>query len=172
MTNCSEGNLELALRLIMRKYQSRLYQHIRRMVIDHDESDDLMQTTFIKVWENLSKFRNDASLYTWIYRIATNECLNHLSKKRKRFFIPIHDISGELESKLIAEASNSAHQIEVKLQKALLSLPDKQRLVFNMRYYEDIKYEEMAQILNTSVGALKASYHHAYKKVEKIIEQL
>ncbi len=140
------------------------------MVIDHDDADDLTQEVFIKVWKNLENFRQDAQLYTWVYRIATNECLTFLSSKRKRFFLPILDITEELANKIDTSPEISGDEIQLKLQKALLRLPDKQRLVFNMRYYDELKYEEISEILGTSVGALKASYHLAAKKIEEFLK--
>lgn len=156
--------------MLVRAYQERVYWHIRKMVIDHDESDDLVQEVFIKVWKNLDGFREDARLYTWIYRIATNECLNHLRKKKNRFFLPIGDVTGELMGRLESQRSPDASEVEMKLQKALLQLPDKQRMVFNMKYFDDMKYDDMAEITGTSVGALKASYHHATKKIEEFLQ--
>ncbi len=140
------------------------------MVIDHDDADDLVQEVFVKVWKNLDKFREDSRLYTWIYRIATNECLNFLQRKKKRFFLPIHDVAGELTGKLDAAILLDGDAIEMKLQKALLKLPDKQRLVFNMKYFDDMKFDEISEITDTSVGALKASYHHAVKKIEEFLK--
>ncbi len=139
------------------------------MVIDHDDADDLVQEVFIKVWNHIGNFREDAQLYTWLYRIATNESLNFLRKKRNKFFLPIHDIQGELSRKLESDHYIDGDELQKKLEKALLHLPDKQRLVFNMKYFEDMKYEEIAKITNTSVGALKASYHHAVKKIEELL---
>ncbi|GAB4243822.1 MAG: RNA polymerase sigma factor [Ekhidna sp.] len=155
--------------LLVREYQERIYWHIRKMVIDHDDADDLVQEVFVKVWRNLDKFREDAKLYTWIYRIATNECLTFLNKKKKRFFVPIHDLQGELTQKLESDAPMDGDEIKLKLQKALLTLPDKQRMVFNMKYFDEMKFADIAEITNTSVGALKASYHHAVKKIEKYL---
>ena len=154
---------------LVRKYQQKVYWHIRKMVVDHDDADDLTQDVFIKIWKNLEKFRQDAQLYTWIYRIATNECLNFLSSKRRKFFLPLNDVAAELSQKLDTCPDLEGDEIQLRLQKALLQLPDKQRLVFNMRYYEELKYEEISQILGTSVGALKASYHHAAKKIEDFL---
>jgi RNA polymerase sigma-70 factor (ECF subfamily) len=156
--------------LLVRKYQQKLYWHIRKMVIDHDDADDIAQEVFVKIWHHLDKFRADAQLYTWIYRIATNECLNFLRKKRKRYFLPIHDIQGELTQKIESGAYLDGNEIQIKLQKALLTLPDKQRLVFNLKYFDDLKYEEMAEITGTSIGSLKASYHHAVKKIEDFLK--
>ena len=140
------------------------------MVIDHDDADDLVQESFLKIWKNINSFREDAQLYTWIYRIATNECLNFLRKKKNRYFIPIHDVSKELASKLDSGNLMDGDEINVRLQKAILKLPDKQRMVFNMKYFDEMKYEEISEITDTSVGALKASYHHAVKKIEEFLK--
>lgn len=156
-----------AFNLLVRKYQQKIYWHIRKMVIDHDDADDLTQETFVKVWQNLHTFQGNSQLYTWIYRIATNECLNFLRKKKQKFFLPIADISKELLRKLETDPYISGDEVSIRLQKALLKLPEKQRLVFNMKYFDDLSYEEISEILGTSVGALKASYHHAVKKIEE-----
>ena len=140
------------------------------MVVDHDDADDLVQEIFVKVWKNLDKFRQDAQLYTWVYRIATNECLNFLRKKKTRFFVPIHDLQNELAQKLDSSPDISGDEIQLRLQKALLKLPDKQRLVFNMKYFDEMKYDEISKITETSVGSLKASYHHAVKKIEQMLK--
>lgn len=155
--------------LLIRAYQQRVYWHIRKMVIDHDDADDLTQEVFIKIYKNLESFREDAQLYTWIYRITTNECLSFLQKKKRRFFLPIGDVSKELMGKLDNSSHVSGDEIQLKLQKALLTLPDKQRLVFNMKYFDDLSYEDISEITNTSVGALKASFHHAVKKIEDFL---
>jgi len=160
----------LAFNQLVRKYQQKVYWHIRKMVIDHDDADDLTQEVFLKVWKNLENFRQDSQLYTWLYRIATNECLTFLSSKRYKFFLPLNDVTAELSEKLDTSATISGDEIQLKLQKALLRLPDKQRLVFNMKYYDDLKYEEISEILGTSVGALKASYHLAVKKIEEYLK--
>lgn len=156
--------------LLVRKYQQRVYWHVRKMVIDHDDTDDLTQEIFIKVHGAIDRFREDAQLFTWIYRIATNECLSFLNKKRRRFFLPIEDITDELQLKVEA-ASPGGDEIQKKLQLALVKLPDKQRLVFNMKYFEDMSYEEMSKVTDTSVGALKASFHHAVKKIEDFLNE-
>lgn len=155
--------------MLVRSYQQRVYWHVRKMVIDHDDADDLTQEVFIKIHRYIDTFREDSQLFTWIYRIATNECLTFLNKKKKRFFLPIGDVEGELNAKLDSSPHVTGDEIEKKLQKALLTLPDKQRLVFNMKYFEDLSYEQIAKITNTSVGALKASYHHATKKIEEFL---
>ena len=157
--------------LLVREYQERIYWHVRKMVVDHDDADDLTQDIFVKVWKNLDKFREDAKLYTWIYRIATNECLTFLNKKKKKFFIPINDVSAELSNKIDEGHNLDGDEIQLKLQKALLKLPDKQRLVFNMKYFDEMKFTEIAEITETSVGALKASYHLAVKKIEENLKQ-
>ena len=155
--------------LLVRAYQQKVYWHIRKMVIDHDDADDITQEVFIKIHKHIDGFREDSQLYTWIYRISTNECLSFLQKKKRKFFLPIGDITGELRSKLDSSSHVSGDEIQLKLQKALLMLPDKQRLVFNMKYFDDMTYEEISEITNTSVGALKASFHHAVKKIEEFL---
>ena len=134
------------------------------------DADDLTQEVFIKVWKHLENFRQDSQLYTWLYRIATNECLNFLKSKKRKFFLPINDVSAELSAKIDQSDLIDGDEIQLKLQKALLKLPDKQRLVFNMKYYDELKYEEISEILGTSVGALKASYHLAVKKIEEFLK--
>jgi RNA polymerase sigma factor (sigma-70 family) len=151
--------------LLVRAYQQRVYWHIRKMVIDHADADDLTQETFIKVHHAVERFREDSRLFTWIYRIATNECLNFLARKRRRYFLPIGDVEKELQTK-VQQADLGGDEIQKKLQLALVKLPDKQRLVFNMKYFDDMSYEEISAITATSVGALKASFHHAVKKIE------
>jgi RNA polymerase sigma factor (sigma-70 family) len=156
--------------LLVRQYQQRVYWHVRKMVIDHDDADDLTQEIFIKIHKYIDGFREDSQLFTWIYRIATNECLSFLNKKKRRFFLPIEDITEELCAKVDASPDMDGDEIQKKLQKAILKLPDKQRLVFNMKYYDDLPYEAISEITKTSVGALKASYHHAVKKIEGFLE--
>jgi RNA polymerase sigma factor (sigma-70 family) len=158
-----------AFNLLLKKYQQKLYWHIRRMVIDHDDADDLIQDTFVKVWKNLPGFRSDAQLYTWMYRIATNECITFLNKKKQKNNIPLDDVSYELADTLADSSYFNGDQAQLKLQQAILTLPEKQRLVFNMKYYDDMKYEEMSEVLGTSVGALKASFHLAVKKIESFL---
>jgi len=161
-----ESSQNNAYHLIVQKYKERLYWHIRRMVISHEDADDVLQNTLIKAWKGLSNFKAESKLYTWLYRIATNEAITFLNQKKKRFFIPIVDIEKELAQSLESDEYYTGDEIQLKLQKAILTLPEKQRLVFNMKYYEEMKYEEISKILDTSVGALKASYHHAVKKIE------
>jgi RNA polymerase sigma factor (sigma-70 family) len=162
-------NPDYAFNLLVSKYQQQLYWHIRRMVISHDDADDLVQDVFIKIWKGLDTFRGDAGLYTWMYRIATNEALTFLKKKRTRYFLPLVDVEQNLAEQLEADVYYDGNEIEKTIQKAILSLPEKQRIVFNLRYYDQMKYEDMAKVLDTSEGALKASYHHAVKKIEKFI---
>jgi RNA polymerase sigma factor (sigma-70 family) len=156
----------LAFSKLVNTYQERLYWHIRRIVIDHDDADDVLQNTFIKVFKNLHNFREDSQLFTWLYRIATNESISFLKKQRKHIFVSMDDVAHSLSSKLEADPQLSGDAIQLKLQQAILKLPNKQRLVFNMKYFEEMKYEEMSEVLGTSMGALKASYHHAVKKIE------
>jgi RNA polymerase sigma-70 factor (ECF subfamily) len=162
---------EQGFTFLVKKYQQRIYWHIRKMVIDHDDTDDILQEVFIKVWKNIDKFREDSSLYTWIYKIATHECLNFLSRQKQRSMYSISDAGTELNNKLDHSSYIDGKEIQMKLQKALLKLPDKQRLVFNMKYFDDMKYEEIAEITETSVGGLKASYHLAVKKIEEYLSE-
>ncbi|MBI4931727.1 MAG: sigma-70 family RNA polymerase sigma factor [Bacteroidetes bacterium] len=156
--------------LLVRKYQQKVYWHIRRIVIDHDDANDVTQETFVKVWKNLDNFKEEAQLFTWIYRIATNEALSFLRKKRNKFFIPIINVENKLANSLKDDNFFSGDDIQLKLQQAILKLPEKQRIVFNMKYYDELKYEEMSAVTGTSVGALKASYHFAVKKIEEYIK--
>jgi RNA polymerase sigma-70 factor (ECF subfamily) len=157
--------------LLVRAYQQKVYWHARKMVVDHDDADDVTQEVFIKVHRHIDRFREDARLYTWIYRIATNECLNFLQKKKRRFFMPIGDVEGELAEKLDHAPGLNGEEIQLRLQKALLTLPAKQRIVFNMKYFDDLTYEDISEATGTSVGALKASYHHAVKKIEEFLNK-
>ncbi|GAB3636163.1 RNA polymerase sigma factor [Hymenobacter arcticus] len=159
----------LAFNQLIRKYQQKVYWHVRKMVVDHADADDLTQDVFVKVWKNLANFRQDAALFTWIYRIATNECLSFLQSKRRKFFLPLNDVGAELAAKMEADPAIAGDEIELRLQRAILRLPDKQRLVFNLRYYDEMPYEQMAEVTGTSVGALKASYHHAARKIEEYV---
>ncbi len=156
---------------LVNTYQERLYWHIRRMVIDHDDADDVLQNTFIKAFKNLDRFREDSQLYTWLYRIATNESITFLKKQRKNMFVSMDEVAHSLSSKLESDPEMSGDAIQLKLQQAILTLPNKQRAVFNMKYFEEMKYEDISEVTGTSVGALKASYHHAVKKIEAFIKQ-
>ena len=162
----TEGKKELAFRLLVKNYQQRLYWHIRKIVVSHDDADDLMQNVFIKVWKNIDSFREDSSLFTWLFRIATNESLSFLQQKKRRNIFSFDGVSDYLVETYESDAHFEGEELQKRLQLAVLKLPEKQRLVFNMKYYDEMKYEEIAEILKTSVGALKASYHHAVKKIE------
>jgi RNA polymerase sigma-70 factor (ECF subfamily) len=163
-------NPNYAFNLIVRKYRERLYWHIRKIVIVHDDADDVLQNTLVKAWSALSDFRGDAQLFTWLYRIATNEALTFLKNKRTKFFLPLVDVESQLKNKLEDDPYFDGNELQRQLQKAVLSLPEKQRIVFNMKYFDELKYEEISEILGTSVGALKASYHHAVKKIEELMD--
>ncbi|MEZ5172367.1 MAG: RNA polymerase sigma factor [Bacteroidia bacterium] len=156
--------------LLVRQFQQRLYWHIRKMVLDHDDADDILQNVFIKAYNGLDKFRGESKILTWLYRIATNESITFLNSKKKRFFVPIVDVENQLSQNLETDSYFNGDKIQMKLQQAILTLPEKQRLVFNLKYFEEMKYEEMSEILGTSVGALKASYHHAVKKIEEFFK--
>jgi RNA polymerase sigma-70 factor (ECF subfamily) len=161
---------EQAFTSIIRKYQERLYWHIRRMVVDHDDANDVLQNVFIRVWNGLENFREDAQLYTWLYRIATNESLTFMEQQKKRSAVSLSDVESGLSNKIKADKHFDANKLEWKLQLAIQQLPEKQRIVFSLRYYDEMPYEEMSKVLDTSEGALKASYHHAVKKIEDYIK--
>ncbi len=157
---------EKAYTTIVKKYQEKLYWHIRRMVVDHEDANDVLQNVLIRVWKGLENFREDSQLYTWLYRIATNECLTHLEQQKKKAVVSLSDVESGLSNKIKAEQNFDANKLEWKLQLAIQQLPEKQRVVFSLRYYEEMPYEKMSRVLETSEGALKASYHHAVKKIE------
>lgn len=156
--------------VLIETYQRRVYGIVRKMVIIHEDADDIVQNTFLKAFRHISKFNGDSSLFTWLYRIATNESLNFLEKRKRYYFLPIDDHQKAMESHLDSSPYISGDDIERALQKLILKLPEKQRLVFNLKYYEDLSYEEISQITDTSIGSLKASYHHAMKKIERSIK--
>ena len=160
---------EQAFTAIIRKYQEKLYWHIRRMVVDHDDANDVLQNVFIRVWNGLENFREDSQLYTWLYRIATNESLTFLEQQKKRAAVSLSDVETGLSNKIKADKYFDPNKLEWKLQLAIQQLPEKQRAVFTLRYYDEMPYEEMSRVLETSEGALKASYHHAVKKIEDYI---
>lgn len=166
----NENTRNQALEILIDTYQQRLYWHIRKIVISHDDSDDVLQNTYIKIWKGLEHFKGDSALFTWIYRIATNEALTFLKQKQRKETISIHPIEYQLSKSLEADQYFKSDEIQLKLQQAILQLPEKQRIVFNMRYFDEMPYEEMSDILETSVGALKASYHHAAKKIEEMLK--
>ena len=162
-----EGGREEAFRLLVRSYQERLYWHIRRMVLDADDADDCLQNTFLKAWRSLENFRGDAQLYTWLYRIATNETLSFLSRQQTR-----GEYAGlEAADRLPSDPWFDGDQVQTALHQAIAKLPPKQKAVFLLRYFEEMPYEKIAQVLETSEGALKASYHHAYEKVKAWIKE-
>ena len=165
----NEATREAAFTRIIKKYQEKLYWHIRRMVLEHEDANDVLQNMFIKVWKGLENFREDSQLYTWLYRIATNESLTFLQQQKKRRSFSINDEENNLINKLQADKHFDATKLEWKLQMAIQKLPEKQKAVFNLRYYDEMPYEEMSRVLDTSEGALKASYHHAVKKIEDYI---
>lgn len=157
---------------LVKKYQERLYWQVRRMVLDHDDTHDILQEIFIKVWRNLDRFQRKSSLFTWLYRIATNETLSWIDRQKRRATVPWDgEEAGFFHSRLVAQKGFDARKLEWKLQEAITRLPEKQRLVFQLRYYEEMPYDQMAEILETSTGSLKASYHHAVKKVEDYIKK-
>jgi RNA polymerase sigma-70 factor (ECF subfamily) len=163
---------DLAFNELVLKYQERLYWHIRKIVINHDDTDDVLQNTLLKVWKNIDNFREESTLFTWLYRIATNESLTFINQKKRHSLAPMNEVSDFLQQNLEADEYFDGDDIQKKLQQAILRLPDKQRLVFNMRYFDEMPYQEISDILETSVGALKASYHHAARKVEEYLSNL
>jgi RNA polymerase sigma factor (sigma-70 family) len=160
---------EKAFTAIIKKYQEKLYWHIRRMVVEHEDANDVLQNVFIRVWNGLDNFREDSQLYTWLYRIATNECLSYLEQQKRKSTASLDEMESGLSNKVIADKYFDPNKLEWKLQLAIQQLPDKQRVVFTLRYYDEMPYEEMSRVLDTSEGALKASYHHAVKKIEDYI---
>lgn len=165
-----EATKEQAFTRIVKKYQERLYWHIRRLVVTHEDANDVLQNVLIKVWNYLENFRGESNLYTWLYRIATNETLTFLDREKRRKSVSISDYDNGLSNKLYSESGFDANKLEWKLQQAIQSLPEKQRVVFTLRYYDEMPYDEMSKVLDTSAGALKASYHHAVKKVEEFLK--
>ncbi|MEY2629275.1 MAG: polymerase sigma-E factor [Bacteroidota bacterium] len=155
-----------AFQKLLREYQRPLYNHIRNIVLNHDDADDVVQNTFIKVFQNLKNFKGESKLFSWMYRIATNEAITFIHQKAKKNGITSEALQSKIVDNLKADTYFDGNDIQLKLQKAIALLPEKQQLVFKMKYFEEIKYEDMSEILGTSVGALKASYHHAVKKIE------
>ncbi|RKT00327.1 RNA polymerase sigma factor [Flavobacterium sp. 123] len=158
-----------AFQKLLSTYQKPLYNHIRNIVLNHDDSDDVLQNTFIKIFQYLKNFKGDSKLFSWMYRIATNEALTFLSQKAKMNGISTEALQNKTIDNLKADVFFDGNEIQLKLQKAIAKLPEKQQLVFKMKYFEELKYEEISGILGTSVGALKASYHHAVKKIETFV---
>ena len=166
------GKEEYAFNLLVRKYSERLYWHIRQLVLDHEQTNDLLQNTLVKAWKYLPDFRGDSKLFTWLYRIATNEVLNYLRKKKLMSLISFGNISASMERKIDEDPSFNGDTIQRELHKAIQRLPEKQRLVFSLRYFDEMKYEDISEITGTSTGALKASYHHAYNKIKEELQKL
>lgn len=166
----NEKTRELAFQSLVKLYQERLYWHIRKIVIDHDDADDVLQNTFIKVWRSIDKFREESTIYTWLYRIATNESITFINSNKRRSLVPMNDTSEFLLNNLTSDPYFEGDEIQLRLQEAILKLPEKQRIVFNLKYFDEMKYEDMSQVLDTSVGALKASFHHAAKKIEEYLK--
>jgi len=163
-----ERSRNMSVHYMIKKYQRRLYWHIRKIVIDHDDTDDVLQNTFIKAWKGMGSFKEDSKLYTWLYRIATNESISFL--RQKKLHTPIDTVEAQLSRDLESDTFFKGDEIQMRLQKAILALPEKQRIVFNMRYYDETPYDEMSEILETSASALRASYHLAAKKVEDYLK--
>ena len=160
---------DIAFRQLMTQYKERLYWHIRKIVISHDDADDVLQNTFIKVYRNIDKFNAESKLFSWMYRIATNESITFINKRAKSQNVDISEMQYKLAESLEADVYYDGDEMQLKLQKAVAQLPQKQQLVFNMKYFDDMKYQDISDVLETSVGALKASYHHAVKKIEHIL---
>ena len=163
---------EDAFRTLVRENKSRLYNHIRKIVLIHDDTDDVLQNTFLKIWKGLDGFREESKLTTWMFRIATNESLSFIEKRKNELRLNIEEVQADMINRMKADPWFNGDELQENFQKAILSLPEKQRLVFNMRYFDELHYEEISEIVGTSVGALKASYHLAMKKIEKYIRDI
>ena len=162
---------ETAFNKLLSDYKERLYWHVRKIVIDHNDADDVLQNTFLKVFENINNFKGNSSIYTWMFRIATNESLNYINKKAKKLGVSNEEWIVKKSDKLESDPYFEGGEMELKLQKAISRLPEKQRIVFNMRYFEEMKYKKISEILRTSEGGLKASYHHAVKKIKNFLNE-
>lgn len=159
-----------AFRMLVDKYKEKLYWHIRKIVINHEDTDDILQNTFIKIWQSLKEFRYESRLYTWMYRIATNEAINFLNEKKRKVYGNSESITQMLENSLEGDVYFNGDNIQKELQKAILQLSERQRLIFNMKYFDDMTYEDIAEILEVAVGTLKATYHNAVKKIEECMK--
>lgn len=166
-----ESTQKQGFEMIVTRYSEQLYWQIRRMVLSHEDANDLLQNTFIKAWMNLNYFRAEAKLSTWLYRIALNECLSFLNKQRAAVTVSLDAPEADALQRLESDPYFSGDKAQMALQKALLALPEKQRMIFNLKYYQEMKYKEMSEIFGTSVGSLKASYHHAVKKIERFLSE-
>ncbi len=162
-------DLKKGFSMIVEIYSSKLYWHIRRLVILHEDANDALQNTFINAWRNIMKFRNESSIYTWLFTISTNEALAIINKRVRMAETPLDDLNSYFANSMEGSTWFDGDEAQIRLQNAILQLPEKQKIVFNMKYFGEMKYEDMSKILNTSVGALKASYHHAVKKIENIL---
>jgi len=171
ITELLKSDLNKGFRLVVEKYSSRLYWHIRRLVILHEDADDALQNTFINAWKGMGDFRSESSLYTWLYTIATNEALSLINKRKKNAAVSLDDLENYFANSVEGSTWFDGDEAQKKLQNAILKLPEKQRVVFNLKYFDEMPYEEMSKVLGTSEGALKASYHHAVKKIEKYITE-
>lgn len=158
---------ETAFRMLVNEYKEKLYWHIRKIVLSHEDCDDILQNVFIKIWQGLKEFRYESRLYTWMYRIATNEAINFLNEKKRKVYGNASEITEMLENTLESDSWFSGDEIQRELQKAVLKLTERQRLIFNMKYFDDMTYEDIAEILGVAVGTLKATYHNAVKKIEE-----
>jgi RNA polymerase sigma factor (sigma-70 family) len=164
-----QTDLNKGFSLVVEKYSPRLYWHIRRLVILHEDADDALQNTFINAWRSIGNFRSESSLYTWLYTIATNEALALINKRKRNATLSLDDVGDFFASSHEGSTWFDGDEAQIKLQNAILKLPEKQRIVFNLKYFDEMTYEEMSRVLKTSEGALKASYHHAVKKIEKML---
>jgi RNA polymerase sigma-70 factor, ECF subfamily len=158
-----------AFRKLLQLYQKPLYNHVRNMVLNHDDSDDVLQNVFVKIFQNLKNFKGESKLFSWMYRIATNEAISFMQQRSKKQGVSNEEVQQKAINKLESDVYFDGNEIQMKLQKAIAILPEKQQLVFKMKYFEELKYEQIAEITNTSVGALKASYFHAVKKIEDFL---
>lgn len=165
-----QGKVDEGFRILLKSYQERIYWHVRKMVYHHDDADDITQNVFIKIYKSLNHFKGDSKLYTWIYRIATNEAITFINQKKKRNHVDFEDVSYSLAQNLESDEFFDGDEAELFLQKCVAQLPEQQRLVFQMKYFDEMKYEEIADILQKSVGGLKANYHHAVKRIKELIE--
>jgi|TARA_B110000483_G_scaffold238111_1_gene314120 RNA polymerase sigma-70 factor (ECF subfamily) len=162
---------EAGFKILIKEYQQPLYWHIRKIVFDHEDADDVLQNTYIKVFKNIKNFRGESKLFSWMYRIATNEALTFIKQKSRKLGLSINEFNEKQVNQLEADVYFEGDAIALKLQLAVANLPEKQRLVFNLKYYEELKYDEISEILETSVGGLKASYHHAVKKIKNELDR-
>ncbi len=167
-----ETSMERGFRLLMSTYQERLYWQVRRMVLDHDDANDVLQNCLVKIYKSIGRFERKSKLYTWLYRIATNEAITFLNKKKQKMTTPFDSEDNNLANQLQADPYFDGDEVQLRLKEAIARLPEKQQLVFNLRYFDEMSYADMSESLDTSEGALKASFHHAVKKVEAYIKSV